>query len=89
MIPYPDKPSVDPSEEMRKQNYTVEKMFHTADDFYASMGLLRVPDTFWTKSMLRKPEDGRQVICHATAWDFFDGKVKRTPPQHIKTMTIS
>ena len=24
--------------------------------------------------MLEKPKD-REVICHATAWDFFDGKV--------------
>lgn len=60
---------------MKAQNYTVEKMFKTADDFYASMGLLRVPPTFWNRSMLRKPDDGRQVICHATAWDFFDGEV--------------
>lgn len=75
MIPYPDKPSVDPSEQLRAQNYTVEKMFHTADDFFASMGLLRAPDTFWERSMLRKPDDGRQVMCHATAWDFSDGQV--------------
>ena len=24
--------------------------------------------------MLVKPEDGREVICHATAWDFYDGE---------------
>ena len=51
------------------------KMFQTGDDFYAAMGLLRVPDSFWELSMLEKPQDGRQVICHATAWDFYDGKV--------------
>ena len=50
-------------------------MFQTGDDFYAAMGLYRVPDTFWELSMLEKPEDGRQVICHATAWDFYDAKV--------------
>ena len=53
------------------------KMFKTGDDFYAAMGLLRVPDTFWQNSMLEKPQDGREVICHATAWDFYDGKVGR------------
>ena len=51
------------------------KMFKTGDNFYAAMGLLRVPESFWEKSMLEKPEDGREVICHATAWDFYDGKV--------------
>ena len=52
------------------------KMFKTGDNFYATMGLLRVPQTFWEKSMLVKPQDGREVICHATAWDFYDGKVE-------------
>ena len=32
---------------MKDQNYTVLKMFETGDDFYATMGLFRVPDTFW------------------------------------------
>ncbi len=67
-------------------------MFHTGDDFYAAMGLIRfsiffsviisneqlilfrVPDSFWELSMMEKPED-RDVVCHATAWDFYDGKV--------------
>ena len=54
------------------------KMFQTGDDFYAAMGLLRVPNSFRELSMLEKPQDGRQgrqVICHATAWYFYDGKV--------------
>ena len=57
------------------QGYDYLKMFKTGDDFYAAMGLERVPETFWNDSMLKKPEDGREVICHATAWDFYDGKV--------------
>ena len=57
------------------QGYNVQKMFETGDEFYAKTGLLHVPDTFWNLSMLEKPEDGRDVICHATAWDFYDGKV--------------
>ena len=50
-------------------------MFQTGDNFYANMSLYRVPETFWEKSMLEKPTDGRQVVCHATAWDFYDAKV--------------
>ena len=53
----------------------MEKLFRTADDFYASMGLRRAPETLFEKSMMRKPADGRQVLCHATAWDFYDKKV--------------
>jgi len=72
--PFSGKPAIDPSPAMKEQNYTVLKMFHTGDDFYAAMGLYRVPDTFWDLSMLEKPDDGREVICHATAWDFYDAK---------------
>ena len=35
--------------------------------------MFRVPGSFWERSMLVKPADGREVICHATAWDFYDG----------------
>ena len=71
--PYPDKPSTDPSSEMLRQNYTTEHMFRLGDEFYRSMGLIGVPNTFWSKSMLEKPAD-RDVICHATSWDFNDSK---------------
>lgn len=37
--PYPDKDLVDPTDEMHRQNYTVERMFSMADDFFMSMGL--------------------------------------------------
>ena len=75
VVPYPSRPNLDVSHKMKEQNYTVQKMFQTADDFYANMGLLRVPRTFWNASLLEKPTDGRNVVCHATAWDFYDGQV--------------
>lgn len=27
--------------------------------------------TFWDKSVLEKPKDGRDLVCHASAWDFY------------------
>ena len=63
---------------MKAQNYDVKKMFQSADDFYAGMGLERVPDTFWNRSVLEKPTDGRELVCHPTAWDFYDGKVNKS-----------
>ena len=71
--PYPEKPSSDPTDEMCRQNYTVERMFRMANDFYRSMGLKGVPHSFWNLSMLQKPTD-RDVVCHATAWDFNDAR---------------
>ena len=29
---------------------------------------------FWNGSMIEKPSDGRDVVCHASAWDFYNGK---------------
>ena len=75
VVPYPDRPNLDVSEQMKLQGYDVMKMFESADDFYAGMGLQRVNKGFWNKSMLVKPDDGRKVVCHASAWDFYDGKV--------------
>lgn len=71
--PYPNKTSIDPTPAMIAQNYTVRQMFELGNDFFVSMGLKPVPDTFFNLSMLEKPSD-RDVVCHATAWDFYDGK---------------
>lgn len=73
-VPYPGRPSMDVTEAMRQQNYTVRRMFDTGEDFYTSMGLKPLPSTFFNLSMLERPTDGREVVCHATAWDFMDGE---------------
>ena len=44
------------------------KMTKTAEDFYVSLGMQKLPDSFWKKSMLTRPRD-REVVCHASAWD--------------------
>lgn len=72
--PYPDKPSIDVTEEMKRQGWTPTKMFQKADDFFQSMGLDPMPAKFWSGSILEKPEDGRELTCHASAWDFYNGE---------------
>uniref|UniRef100_A0A0K8R3C7 Angiotensin-converting enzyme n=1 Tax=Ixodes ricinus TaxID=34613 RepID=A0A0K8R3C7_IXORI len=61
---------LDVSEELVKQNWTVHKMWEAAEDFFVSMGLPNMTDTFWNKSVMTKPTE-RDIMCHATAWDFF------------------
>lgn len=39
-----------------------------------SVGLYKMFDNFWENSMLTKPEDGRKVVCHPTAWDMGNRK---------------
>ncbi|RZC41415.1 angiotensin-converting enzyme-like, partial [Asbolus verrucosus] len=72
-LPYPEKKDEDLTEELRKQNYTVEKIFRTSEDFFKSINLTEMPEIFWERSILEKPKD-REIVCHASAWDFFDGK---------------
>ncbi|XP_069963364.1 angiotensin-converting enzyme-like [Bactrocera oleae] len=69
--PFPNKPLIDVTNEMVAQGYTQLKMFQLGDDFFQSMNLTKLPQDFWDKSILVKPDDGRDLICHASAWDFF------------------
>lgn len=73
VLPYKNKQSVDVTDEMRKQNFTPLKMFEMAENFFVSLNMTKLPATFWEKSIIEKPNDGRQMICHASAWDFAVG----------------
>ncbi|XP_056134356.1 angiotensin-converting enzyme 2 [Lampris incognitus] len=68
-IPYPDKPDIDVSKTMVEQGWTETQLFKEAEVFFMSVGLYKMFDNFWNNSMLKKPEDGRKVVCHPTAWD--------------------
>ncbi|KAJ0179019.1 hypothetical protein K1T71_005794 [Dendrolimus kikuchii] len=72
--PFPDKADIDITAALIAQNYTPLKMFKTAEDFFKSLNLSGMPDLFWEKSILEKPNDGRDMVCHASAWDFYDGE---------------
>ncbi|XP_059056714.1 angiotensin-converting enzyme-like [Achroia grisella] len=72
--PYPNKADVDVTSALIAQNYTVLKMFETAEEFFKSLNLSAMPDLFWEKSIIEKPNDGRELVCHASAWDFYDGE---------------
>ena len=71
--PYPNRPSVDVSLSLKRQGYDPVRIFQLADQFFASLGMRSVPDPFWINSMLEKPLD-RDVVCHASAWDFCNGR---------------
>ncbi|XP_066138064.1 angiotensin-converting enzyme-like isoform X2 [Euwallacea fornicatus] len=73
ILPYPDAKDENLTTELQLQNYTVSKIFRTSEAFFKSINLTEMPETFWTKSILEKPTD-RELICHASAWDFYDGK---------------
>ncbi|XP_047100514.1 angiotensin-converting enzyme-like isoform X1 [Schistocerca piceifrons] len=72
-VPFPGKQNIDVTEEMVKQGYTPLRMFKLSEEFFVSLNLSAMPETFWKNSILEKPE-GRELICHASAWDFYDSK---------------
>ncbi|CAO1342417.1 unnamed protein product [Diamesa hyperborea] len=69
--PYPNRPAFDVSSEMQKQNYTVLKMFQMGDEFFESMNMSKVPSMFWEKTVMEKPSDKPDFICHASAVDSY------------------
>ena len=54
------------------QGYTAERLFQISDEFFTSLGLIPMPEEFWEHSMITRPTDGREVVCHASAWDFYN-----------------
>ncbi|XP_064087199.1 angiotensin-converting enzyme-like [Macrobrachium nipponense] len=72
-IPFLGKTSVDVTPNMVEQGYSPRRMFELSEDFFVSLNLTRMPPEFWEHSIIEKP-NGRELVCHASAWDFCNGK---------------
>ena len=53
---------------LKAQKVDARKMVTYAENFFVSLGLDKLPQSFWKRSMFVKPRD-REVVCHASAWD--------------------
>lgn len=65
--PYPGVSDLDVSAALAKQKYDPVKITRSAENFYVSLGFPKLPESFWQRSLLKKPAD-REVQCHASAW---------------------
>lgn len=74
--PFPDKSEIDVTTKMKEKNMTILEMFQVSEEFFTSLGLKPMTPEFWNKSIIEKPDD-REIVCHASAWDFCDGKDQR------------
>ncbi|MCA8900309.1 MAG: M2 family metallopeptidase [Hyphomonas sp.] len=63
--------SYDLTERLVERGYDAVKMVETGEGFFTSLGLAPLPETFWERSMITRPE-GKEVVCHASAWDLDD-----------------
>ncbi|WP_290481933.1 M2 family metallopeptidase, partial [Hyphomonas sp. UBA3201] len=54
-------PSYDLTERLNEKGYDAIKMVETGETFFTSLGLEPLPETFWERSMIVRPE-GREVV---------------------------
>lgn len=59
--------SYDLTKVLEQRNTDARQMTQYAERFYTSLGMQKLPATFWERSLLTKPRD-RDVVCHASAW---------------------
>ena len=72
MEPYPGESDLDVDGALKTKDYSPQEMVRSAENFYVSLGMDRLPDTFWTRSQFVAPQD-RDVVCHASAWGLDGG----------------
>jgi peptidyl-dipeptidase A len=58
----------DLTELLVRKKIDATEMVRIGERFYTSLGLDPLPQTFWQRSQIIRPQ-GREVVCHASAWD--------------------
>ena len=89
--PYPGVSDLNVTSALVKQKYDPVKITQSAENFYVSLGFPKLPQTFWERSLLKKPAD-RDVQCHASAWHMdseLDVRIKQCiEPTQEQLMTV-
>ena len=71
VAPENSEKGVDLTKLLKDKDYDAVKMVEVGETFFTSMGFAPLPQTFWERSQIVKPE-GREVVCHASAWNIDD-----------------
>lgn len=51
------------------QGYTPAAMFRVAEEFFISLNMSAMPQSFWANSVIEELP-GQPIICQPSAWDF-------------------
>jgi len=74
--PYGTTASIDVSAALKSKKFDALKMTRLSESFFTSLGMKKLPKSFWKNSMFTKPPH-RDVVCHASAWDVnFSGDLR-------------
>jgi peptidyl-dipeptidase A len=68
VAPPASDPGYDLTKVLKAKKFDEVKMVKTGEGFYTSLGFAPMPETFWERSLIKRPRD-RDVVCHASAWD--------------------
>jgi peptidyl-dipeptidase A len=68
LTPVPQQTSLDVTTQLKAKGYKARSLTRLAEEFFTSLGLDPLPQSFWERSLFEKPQD-RDVVCHASAWD--------------------
>ena len=60
-------PGYDLTELLKERGISPQEMVRIGERFFTSLGMPKLPETFWQRSLIVKPRD-REVVCHASAW---------------------
>lgn len=60
---------MDVTDKMVEKRMNAKDIFKLSEEFFTSLGLKPMTQEFWNRSILEKPNDGRELVCHASAWD--------------------
>jgi len=61
-------PGYDLTALLKAKKLDEREMVRYGERFFTSLGLAPLPNSFWERSLFKKPAD-RDVVCHASAWD--------------------
>lgn len=77
--PFPKKTVPDVTNKMKKENWSKTTILKKAEEFFTSLGLPKMPQTFYTESLFTKKK-GKKSVCHPSAWDIGSGDVRLKMP---------
>ena len=76
VAPPPTGTRIDVTALLKQKKVDALEMVRIGERFYTSLGMMKLPPTFWERSLFVKPAD-RDVVCHASAWNIdFDEDVR-------------